>query len=173
MIILLQNIWFLKEFLACNDCFGLLSKIKKGSGASIWWTFSARFFHKNVPYLILYQWTKFQCYILFLSQDTNKMLLSSYLENDDIMNFKIFLGSISKAMADMEKKTGWNMKIGISREWKELLDEIKKHFSEFLKGYHLVKNKKQIKIIIFIKFSFFHQMIALQKLWKMLFTSSK
>ena len=104
MIILLQNIWFLKEFLACNDCFGLLSKIKKGSGASIWWTFSARFFHKNVPYLILYQWTKFQCYILFLSQDTNKMLLSSYLENDDIMNFKIFLGSISKAMADMEKK---------------------------------------------------------------------
>ena len=32
------------------------------------------------------------------------MLLSSYLENDDIMNFKIFLGSISKAMADMEKK---------------------------------------------------------------------
>ena len=44
------------------------------------------------------------------------MLLSSYLENDDIMNFKIFLGSISKAMADMEKKTGGNMKIGISRE---------------------------------------------------------
>ena len=46
------------------------------------------------------------------------MLLSFYLENDDIMNFKIFLGSISKAMAGMEKKTGEdkNMKIGTSQE---------------------------------------------------------
>ena len=30
----------------------------KGSGTSVWCTFSARFFHKNVPYLILYQWPK-------------------------------------------------------------------------------------------------------------------
>ena len=45
-----QNNFFLKEFLACNCCFGLFSKIKKGSGASFWCTFSAWFFHKNVPY---------------------------------------------------------------------------------------------------------------------------
>ena len=32
---------------------GLFSKIKKGSGARFWCTFSAWFFHKNIPYLIL------------------------------------------------------------------------------------------------------------------------
>ena len=81
MIILFQNILFLKEFLACNGCFGLFSKIKKGSGASFWYTFSAWFFHKNVLCLILYQWAKFQCHTLFLSQDIKEnMLLSFYLD---------------------------------------------------------------------------------------------
>ena len=59
---------FLKEFLACSGCFGLFSKIKKGSRASFWCTFCTLFFHKNVPYLILYESTKFQCHTLFLSQ---------------------------------------------------------------------------------------------------------
>ena len=83
MIILFQNILFLKEFLACNGCFGLFSKIKKGSETSFWYTFSAWFFHKNVSYLILYQWTKFQYHALFLSQDIkqNLLLLSSYIDS--------------------------------------------------------------------------------------------
>ena len=82
MIILFQNILFLKEFLACNGCFGLFSKIKKGSGASFWCIFSAWFFHKNVPYLIHYQWTKFQCHILFPTQDIKQtVLLRSYLDS--------------------------------------------------------------------------------------------
>ena len=78
---LFQNTLFLKEFLACNDCFWLFSKTKKGSGASFWCTFSACFFHKNVPYLILYQLTKFQCHTLFLSQDIKQNVLSSYLDS--------------------------------------------------------------------------------------------
>ena len=56
----------------------LFTKIKKESGTSFWGTFSAWFFDKNVPYLILYQWTKFQCHT-FLPQDIKQnVLLSSY-----------------------------------------------------------------------------------------------
>ena len=55
-----------------------LAKIKKGSGASFWCAFYAWFFLKNVPYLILYQWTKFQCDTLFLSQDIKQNVLLSW-----------------------------------------------------------------------------------------------
>ena len=131
MIILIQNTLFLKEFLACNGCFELFSKMKKGSGASFWCTFSAWFFHKNVPNLILYQWTKFQCHNLFFSLDIKQnVLLSSNLEVDDIINFKIFLGSNSKAMADRKKKEG-TTKIQKCKYLRliELFRWNKKHFS--------------------------------------------
>ena len=72
-MMLFQNTLFLKEFLAWNGCFGLFIKIKKRYGTSFWCTFYAWFFRKNVSYLILYQWTKFQCHTLFLSQDIKKM----------------------------------------------------------------------------------------------------
>ena len=82
LIILFQNILFLKDFLVCNGCFGLFSKVKKGSGASFWCTFSVWCFSENVLYLILYQWTKFQCHTLFLSQDIKQnVLLSFYLDS--------------------------------------------------------------------------------------------
>ena len=58
MIILFQNILFSKEFPACNGCFELFTKIKEKSGTSSWCIFSTWFFHKNVPYLILYLWAK-------------------------------------------------------------------------------------------------------------------
>ena len=32
----LYTVLFLKQFLACNGCFGSFSKIKKGPGASFW-----------------------------------------------------------------------------------------------------------------------------------------
>ena len=42
--------------------------------------------------------TKFQCHTSFLSEDIKQnVLLSSYLGIDDIINFKIYLGSASKA----------------------------------------------------------------------------
>ena len=50
-------------------------------------------------------------------------------------------------MADREKKRGedGNTKIGIFQEQKKLFRWNKKHFSQFLKGYHLVKNKTLMK----------------------------
>ena len=41
MTIPFQNILFLKEFLACNDCFRLFTKIKRGQGL----TFGAHLLH--------------------------------------------------------------------------------------------------------------------------------
>ena len=67
----------LKELIGCNGCFGLFTKIKKRSGTSFWCTSSALFFHKNVPYLVLYQWTKFQCHTFFSSQDIKQNVLLS------------------------------------------------------------------------------------------------
>ena len=100
-------------------------------------------FYKNVPYLILYQQTKFQCHTLFLSQDIKQnVLLSSYLDIDDC---KIFLVSTSKAMVDRDKKGKKILKLEYLENEKSSLDEIKKHFLQFLKGHHLVKNKNLIK----------------------------
>ena len=54
---------------------GYLAKLKRGLGLA----FEAHF-HKNVPYLILYQWTRFQCHTLLIFQDIKQnVLLSSYL----------------------------------------------------------------------------------------------
>ena len=67
-------------------CFGLFTKIKKGSGISFWCTFSAWVFHTNAPYsihLININWqlTKFQRHI-FLQEDIKRnVLLWSYLHN--------------------------------------------------------------------------------------------
>ena len=61
---------------------GYLAKLKRGLGLA----FGAHFLHnfsiKNVLYLILYQWTKFQRHTLFLSRDIKQnMLLRSYLDS--------------------------------------------------------------------------------------------
>ena len=98
--------YFQKNF-ACNDCFGLFTKIKKGSGTSFWCTFSAWFFPKNVPHLILYQWPRFQCHTFFPAQNIKQnVLLISYLDSWWSLTFKIYSGSSSQAMADREKKRG-------------------------------------------------------------------
>ena len=52
-----------------------LAKLKRGLGLAFGAIFSASFFHKNVPYLTLYQWTKFQCHTLFLSQDIKQNVI--------------------------------------------------------------------------------------------------
>ena len=76
LLIPFQNTLFFKEF-ACNSCSGLFTKIKKGSGTSVWCPFSAWLFHKNFPYLILYQWPKFQHDAFFPSQDIKQNVLLS------------------------------------------------------------------------------------------------
>ena len=61
---------------------GYLAKLKRDTGLAFRAHFLHDFFHKNVPYLILYQWTKFQCHTLFLSQDSKQNVLSSsYLDS--------------------------------------------------------------------------------------------
>ena len=133
-MIVFQNILFLKELFACNGCFWLFTKIKKGFGTSYWCTFSAWFFRKNVWYLILYQLTKFQCHTFFPSQDIKQnLLLSLILTTDDVINFKVYLWSSSKTMVDRGKKgEDRNTKIWeiqISREQKELFRWNKKNFT--------------------------------------------
>ena len=81
MILFQKNILFLKEFLGCNG-FGLFTKSKKESGTSFWYSFSIRFFNKNVRYLLLYPWTKFPGHNFFPSEDIKQnVLLKSYLDN--------------------------------------------------------------------------------------------
>ena len=134
MIIPFQNILVLKGFIACNGCFRLFINIKKGSGTSFWYTFSEWFVHKNIPYLILYQWIKFQCHTFFHFKDIKQdVFLSSYLDSWWRVNLEIYLVSSSKAMAHREEKEG---KIEIQKfkyleNGKSFLDEIKNMFHSF------------------------------------------
>ena len=62
------------------------------------------------------------------------------------MNFKIFLESNSKAMADREKRReDENTKIGISWEWKELFRWNKKTFLIVFEGLSFGKKLKNDK----------------------------
>ena len=57
-------------------------------------------------------------YLFSFSDIKQNVLLSSYIDSiNDIINFKIYFGSSSKAMADREKKRGrWKYKnLNISR----------------------------------------------------------
>ena len=59
---------------------GYLPKLKRSLGLAPGAHFLYDFFHKNVPYLILYRLTKFKCHTFFPSQDIKQnVLLSSYL----------------------------------------------------------------------------------------------
>ena len=61
---------------------GYLSKLKRSLGLAFSVNFLHDFFKKNVPYLILHQWIKFQCYAFFSPDDIKQnVLLSSYLDN--------------------------------------------------------------------------------------------
>ena len=58
---------------------GYLEKLKMRLGLAFRPHFLHDFFCKNVPHLILYQWTKIQCHIFFLSQDVKQnVFLSLY-----------------------------------------------------------------------------------------------
>ena len=57
-----------------------LAKVKMGLGLAFGAHFLHGFFHKNVPYLILYQWTKFQFFIVYegvLFGEKNKNLIKN------------------------------------------------------------------------------------------------
>ena len=73
---------------------------------------------------------KFQCHTLFLSQDIKQNVLLSYLDNDDVTNFKIFLDKpLKQWLTGRKRGDDENTKTWISRERKELFRRKKKHFS--------------------------------------------
>ena len=128
---LFQKILLLKEFLACNGCFGLFTKIKWGSGNSIWCTFSAWFFHKNLFSFNTLSTGKVSMSYLF-SFPRYKLKYVKFLFRQLMMSQTIRL------MLDQPLQqwlTGWkrgevqNTKIWISGEQEELLRWNKKHFS--------------------------------------------
>ena len=144
MIILFQNTLFLKEFLVCNGCFRLFSKIKKGPGASFWYTFSVWSFHENVPYLILHQWTKVQCHTLFLFQDIKQnVLLCSYLDSWWCHEFKDFSWINLKDNGWQGKKEGKTkiQKFEYLEKEKSFLDGIKNIFHSFWRAIIWWKKK--------------------------------
>ena len=123
--------YLLKESPACNGFFGLFTKVKKRSGNSLWYTFSTWFSNKNVPYLILYQWTKFQCHIFFLLKIPNKMCIKFLLRQlmaSQTLRF-IFNQSLKQWLTGRKKVEDGNTKFWISRERTELFRWNKKHFS--------------------------------------------
>ena len=58
--------------------FWVVYQNKKGPRLAFGAYFLHDFFHKNVPYLILYQWAKFQCQNFFPSQDIKPNVLLSF-----------------------------------------------------------------------------------------------
>ena len=74
----LSKYLILKNNLHAIAILDYLAKLKRLSGASFW----CKFFLMDVLYLILYQWTKFQCHTSFVSEDIkHNVLVSSYLDS--------------------------------------------------------------------------------------------
>ena len=130
MIIHFQNILVLKEFIACNGCFRSFTKIKKGSGTSFWCTFSKWFVHKNVPYLILYRWIKFQCHTFFDSQDIKQKFIFRQMMTcklEDLSWIKLWGNDWQgEKEGKMEKQ-----KFEYLKNKKSFLDEIENMFHSF------------------------------------------
>ena len=80
---------------------GYLPNLKRGLGLA----FSAHFqyYFSIKMFLNTLSIDKVQRYIFFSSQDIN-LLLSSYLDNSDVINFTIYLPSSSKPMATGRKR---------------------------------------------------------------------
>ena len=97
---------------------GYLAKLKRGLGLAFGVHFLHDFSTKKVSYIILYQWTKFPCH--------NVLIYTVY----GVINFKIFLGSTSKVMADREKKRK-RQKFEYLEIEKSFLDEIKNILHSF------------------------------------------
>ena len=101
--------------------------------------FFAWFFHKNVPYLTLYQWTKFQCHTFFHSQDIKpNVLFSSYLDSSwchvisSWYSWFIFDEALKQWLTERKKEGKMEIKIHKYLENEEsFLGEIKNIFHSF------------------------------------------
>ena len=147
MLILLQNILFLKQFIACNGCFGLFTKIKKGSWTGFWGIISTWFSHKNYSFVMLYQLTKFQGHIFFPSRDIKQnLLLSSGLDKWWRHKPGIILSANNWQVKFEEKSEILNIEY-LENE-KSLLDEVRSIFRNYLKAHSQVWNNfEQLKAL--------------------------
>ena len=134
---------FKNNFLHAMAVLRYLPKVKKGSRTSFLSTFSAWFFHKNVFYLILYQWPNFHCHTFFLSQYMKHVLLSSYL--DSWWRHKLYDLSWTNLLSN-----GWQgekegnteiQKFEYLEDKKSFLDEMKKKFHSFWRAIIWLKVK--------------------------------
>ena len=144
LIILFQNILLSKEFLVCIGCLKLFIKTKKGSGTCFWCAYSAYFFHKNGPYVMLDKMTKFQYQTYFPSQDVKQyMFLNSCIANWwCIINLRfIFDHPLEQWLTGGEGKRELIFFEQLANE-KSFLDEIKNRFSNFLRAIIWWKKSK-------------------------------
>ena len=106
--------------------------IYQNSGTSFSCTFSELFFHRNVPYLILYQWKKFQFHTFFPSQNKKQNVLLSF-SLDSWWHHKLLRFMFDQPLKQWLTGGKWgedrDTKIWISRKRKELFRWNKKHFS--------------------------------------------
>ena len=134
MIILFQNILFLKEFLACNGFFGLFTKVKKGSGNSLWYT---HFLH-DFPIKMFLIWysingQSFNVIPFFILKISNKMFFKFIFRQLMTCKLEDLSWISSKLMADRKKK---ERKMEIQNfkyleNKKSFLDEIKNMLRSF------------------------------------------
>ena len=117
--------YFQKYFFHAMTALGYLPKWERDLGLA----FVAHFLH-NFPLFNTTYGQSINVIPLFLLKISNKMCYSFLQTIDDVINFKIYLQSSSKAMADREKNRGGpNTKNWISRERKRAFRWNKKHFS--------------------------------------------
>ena len=143
-----KNILFLKEFLAYNDFFGLFPKIKKGSGTSVWCTFSAWFFHKNVLFNTLSVDKVSMSYLFSFPRYQLKYVIKFLFRQLMISQTIRFLldQPLKQWLTGWKKGEDWNTNIWISREQKELFRWNKNIFYSFWRTIIWLKLKKWWKI---------------------------
>ena len=125
MRILFQDVLSLKEFMACNGCFGLFTKNKKRSGTSFWYIFSVWFFHKKVIYLILntLSMTKVSMSYLFSFWRRQTKCVIKFLFKQLMTSWTlrfIFKQPLRQWLTGKKRGEDGNTKIWLSRERKEL-----------------------------------------------------
>ena len=97
----------------------------------------------SMPYLFSFPRYKIKCVINFLFRQLMSWTLRFILDQP-----------LKQWLTGRKRGEDGNLKIWISWERKELFRWNKKHFSWFLKGYHLAKNKKNDKKIADISFKY-------------------
>ena len=132
MVIFFQSNLFLKEFLACSGCFGLFTKIKKEPRTSFQYKFPTWLFHKNISYLMLYQWTKFQYHTCLPCEDIKQNVLTSYLDSwsRHILSDLSWI-NLKQWLTGRKRGEDRNTKIWITWKWKELFGENETFFIVF------------------------------------------